>query len=838
MDDRELLRDYVEYHSEQAFSELVRRHVNLVFGTAQRIVRDAAAAQDIVQAVFIRLANKAWTIRDGNALASWLYRATYNEACNAVRKESRRRQHETEAMIFADDEVATPAAWERLGPLVDEAMQRLSRVEQTAVVLRYFEGKSMEETGAALGTTEAAARMRLSRAMEKIRKHFARGGVTIGASALVLAFSTHACKAAPAALAASVAHTSLAGAGSASLAQTLWRIFTMSTKSKVILTALVMAVAAAIPLEVQREAIVQLETVQSQAAARPSAGAIGKRAGGTATLAQYEAELKRILSMQGGLALTRSLLDFTSGLDAASARALLVDLAKLPPTDKNKLALGALIDRLVHLDPKGAFELANSVATTHGRELMLGILFDTWSNIDPERALAALADIAQPALREALIGQVIENMIRSNPQAALEMLRTLPGNKTAQDIYSKLFNTWGSQDPAAASAAVLSLPATQNRNLAILGLVNGWATVDPVAALTWSGNLPTGEARNQAVKAAIGVLAQQDPQAAVNFVSNITNSTYHNQLVLDVVDQWGQDDPVAAMAWVQSSVTGKTHDEAIVSVIGPLSQVDPQSAANIVVQMPQGGGRRMMSLTQVASNWAEQDPQADLAWLQSIPNATRTPMMIDAVSSWAKSDPAAATAYVESVPRDDPAFPKMVASLANSQASVDANAAMAWAQALPADGGRDDAITAVIGKLSDQDPVMAAAVVLALPAGTAQTNAVQTISANWAAADPVAAAQWILTVPDGYVHDTAVTHFNSVVQQDDPATAFKLALTVGNSTTQSNQLNRVLGFWLKTDPAAAAATVQSADISDATRTRLLNTLQTGTPAPASSSGNN
>jgi RNA polymerase sigma factor (sigma-70 family) len=832
MDDHQLLQQYVENQSEAAFTELVQRHVNLVFGTALRVVQDAALAQDVSQAVFIKLARKAWTVRDGNALPAWLYRAAYHEACNTVRGESRRRHNETEAMKFADEETPSASAWEQLGPLVDEALQRLSRVEQNAVILRFFEGKSLEETGAVLGTTEAAARMRVNRAVEKIRRHFARGGVTIASGALVAAMTTHACRAAPAGFTAGLAQTSLANAaGAGGVAHAFWRIFSTTTQSKVALTACIVAAAAAIPLALQRREIGQLEAARTPAVARANTSAPAMRAGAApATLSQYEAELKRILSLQGGMDLTRSLLDFAGGLDAATARALLDDLAKLPPTDKNKLALDALVDRLVRLDAQGALDWANSITNTHGREEILGILFDTWSNSDPAAALAAAQTIDQASLRETLIGEVIENMIRSNPQAALAVLRTLPGNKIAQSIYDQFFNAWGGQNPAAAAAAVLNLPATRDRNLAILGVVNGWASVDPAAALSWAGNLPAGDARTQAVTAALKVLAQQDPPAATAYVANVTNTVTRNQYVQEVASQWGQDDPVAAMAWVQQNLSGKTLESMEVELAGPLTQVDPPAAANYLAQMPRGGGLRMLTLVQIASNWAEQDPQADLAWLQSIPNTNRVMMMADAVNDWANSDPAAATAYTQALPHDDLAYDKLITALANNQASVDVNTALAWAQNLPEDGGRDTATTAVIAKLSSEDPVTAAAAIVNMPAGDAQTSAVQTIAQNWANLDPTAAVQWVLSLPPGAIHDTAATHVNSVIQQNDPATAFTVALTIGDATTQSNQLTRVLGYWLKTDPAAATTAVQSANIPDATRTRLLNTLQKGDPA--------
>jgi RNA polymerase sigma factor (sigma-70 family) len=242
MDDRELLREYVERQSEKAFSELVARHVNLVYATALRVVGEPAAAQDVVQTVFILLARKAWTVRDGNALLGWLYRAAYRAALDAARSDQRRRQRETEAMILTEQNSTSPEAWEKLAPLLDEAMQRLNRAEQDAVLLRYFEGKTLRETGAALGVSEPAAQMRVSRALDKMRAHFARGGVTVAAGALATVLATNTGKAAPVDLAARVTGPSLAGAGSSGIGATLLKILYMSTKTKVILAVVILTI--------------------------------------------------------------------------------------------------------------------------------------------------------------------------------------------------------------------------------------------------------------------------------------------------------------------------------------------------------------------------------------------------------------------------------------------------------------------------------------------------------------------------------------------------------------------------------------------------------------------
>ena len=238
MDDRSLLREYLERQSEQAFAELVARHVNLVYATALRVVGEAQTAQDVAQAVFIHLARKARRVRAGNALPGWLYRVTYRVAANALRTERRRREREIEALMRAELNSDSQRTWAALEPLLDEAVHRLSQTEQNAVVLRFFEGKSLREVGRALALSEDAVQKRISRAVEKLRTYFARRGLTASSAAIGAALLAHSAQTAPAGLAAGLANGSLAAAsGTAAAALTGLIARVVLSKAKIAIVA-------------------------------------------------------------------------------------------------------------------------------------------------------------------------------------------------------------------------------------------------------------------------------------------------------------------------------------------------------------------------------------------------------------------------------------------------------------------------------------------------------------------------------------------------------------------------------------------------------------------------
>ena len=244
--DCELLRQYARTQSEAAFAELVQRHVNLVHSAALRQVNgDAHLAQDVAQTVFTDLARKASSLSRRATLTGWLYTSAHFAAAKAVRSENRRRDHEEKFMREPTNEYVpevgrvTPCApdWETLRPLLDDAMHELKEPDREAILLRYFENRPFAEIGAQSGLNENAARMRVERALEKLRASLTKRGIAT-ATALASVISANAVQIAPAGLATTLMTASLAGAGTGTF--TLLKIMAV-TKLKLGLSALVIA---------------------------------------------------------------------------------------------------------------------------------------------------------------------------------------------------------------------------------------------------------------------------------------------------------------------------------------------------------------------------------------------------------------------------------------------------------------------------------------------------------------------------------------------------------------------------------------------------------------------
>ena len=242
-DDATLLRSYVRDRSEGDFAELVRRHVNLVYSAALRQVNgDSHLAQDVTQLVFTDLARKASSLAGHHVLAGWLFTSTRFAAAKVVRGEQRRRRREQEAHTMQEtstSDASESLEWERIRPVLDDALAELGERDRDAILLRYLEGRDFAQVGEKLSLSDNAARMRVDRAVDKLRALLARRGVTSTAGALTLVLANQTVVAAPAGLANVVAAAAVTVGGA-----TATTVFTFMSMTKLQIVAASAVIAA------------------------------------------------------------------------------------------------------------------------------------------------------------------------------------------------------------------------------------------------------------------------------------------------------------------------------------------------------------------------------------------------------------------------------------------------------------------------------------------------------------------------------------------------------------------------------------------------------------------
>ena len=156
--DMDLVREFARRNSEAAFTELVRRHLNLVYSVARRCTGNDGDAQDVTQAVFIILVRKAAGLRERTLLTGWLYETTRFAAARLLRTNTRRHAREQEAYMQstlngggdASSEPGHEEIWWQLSSHLEDAMGKLNAADRALLVLRFYENKSGPEAAVGL----------------------------------------------------------------------------------------------------------------------------------------------------------------------------------------------------------------------------------------------------------------------------------------------------------------------------------------------------------------------------------------------------------------------------------------------------------------------------------------------------------------------------------------------------------------------------------------------------------------------------------------------------------------------------------------------------------------
>jgi RNA polymerase sigma factor (sigma-70 family) len=328
-DDAELLSQYARDRSEAAFAELVSRHVDLVYSASLRQCRgDHHRAREVTQMVFSDLARKASALVRHPVLPAWLHRSSRLAALDLLRREGRRRGYEmaagAEAAVTAPD--GNLLSWEEVRPVLDEAIDTLDERDRQAILLRYFGNRPFGEVGQSLKLSENAARMRVERALEKLRVLLARRGITSSSAALAAALTGNAVAAAPAGLAAASATAAISIAGGVGAG---WLALMTATKVNVSLAAAILVAGTAV---VAIQAWSMREDSAAAAAQSSQNQEIPVLAAQNASLAQAAGEEGGVQDESATLAILRRQvgdLEAKAGAEAAAARNRAARVAEL-----------------------------------------------------------------------------------------------------------------------------------------------------------------------------------------------------------------------------------------------------------------------------------------------------------------------------------------------------------------------------------------------------------------------------------------------------------------------------------------------------------------------------
>jgi RNA polymerase sigma factor (sigma-70 family) len=177
--DEQLLADFLARRSDEAFAALLGRHGPMVLNVCRRILHDAHAAEDVFQATFLVLADRAGAIHRRASLAGFLHGVAYRLAVRA------RRQRMRSLPAAVCDNAVGPAeelAWKEMLGILDHELGQLPDRYRAPLVLCYLEGRTQDEAARQLGWSLSTLRRRLAQGRRLLEARLRGRGVTLPAA--------------------------------------------------------------------------------------------------------------------------------------------------------------------------------------------------------------------------------------------------------------------------------------------------------------------------------------------------------------------------------------------------------------------------------------------------------------------------------------------------------------------------------------------------------------------------------------------------------------------------------------------------------------------------------
>ncbi|MDQ3621464.1 MAG: sigma-70 family RNA polymerase sigma factor [Verrucomicrobiota bacterium] len=561
--DQELLRDYARNGLGAAFSELVRRHLDLVYSAAVRIVVDRHLAQDVTQRVFVALAKDAWKLASRTVLSSWLHVTTRNLAAKTVRTEVRRRAREQEVTTM--ESISADSVWDHIAPRLDEAITEISEADRDAIMLRFFERKSARQIGERLGLSEEAAQKRVTRALHRLGEILRSRGATMSLPALSVAISSQSVQAAPAGLASVIAVQALAKAlAEASIVSSVLKPFALVARLHVKPIAASAALLACVSVGTGGYA-----TGRSAAAKHSSAVAWQNAISASAPLEPARPAPEPQPSATTDAKASDRVPKTSSVSDVLAAAAAHF---RSHNTDPDAWAKGYVV-----LEQLGSEQVAEALRLLeHYRDergvfgAMAPLIAGLWAKFDPHAALEYSLTQLPPNTLSSALEHVCRAWAEQDLVAAWTWFRktTESGERpirqdTWQALAKNIFAQWVARDSRGAFNQLARLDFADEQ-FAIFGIAAAAAEPElrPAILAGVAGLVNDDQKRRAAVKIA-SRWAKLQPQAAAQWATSLRfeNPAARLQVMGEVAEEWWPMDPHATARWLLVTAPVELRDQ-------------------------------------------------------------------------------------------------------------------------------------------------------------------------------------------------------------------------------------------------------------------------------------
>ncbi|MGK0186865.1 MAG: hypothetical protein ACI9R3_002649 [Verrucomicrobiales bacterium] len=534
--------------------------------------------------------------------------------------------------------------------------------------------------------------------------------------------------------------------------------------------------------------------------------------GGSSRGAAGKADVEALLELVDTTSsmFNRKLADKVQKLGLAEISAMAEALEGVPSSDQRlHQARTALYSRWAELNPDEAWSAVQGITNYQTRSQLLNIVIREIASDDFAKAREIIDSLEEGRDKQAAVSGLTTVGAKEQPEMMFEMLEN-HGSPRGYWQYQQLFQQWAKDSPELAMSKIAEIKGAQLRQQALNGLVQGLSALDPERGIEFAKQIENQNERRNAMNTAIGSLAATDPQRALEIMKDVPSGNQRVNLLGVIASNWIGNDPTAAMKWMES-LSPTDRIQAVNSSIWHFAHSDPENGAKLLSKIPPSN-RFSHVFSNFASQWAQSDSAAALAWASELPLGSQRTQAIGGLLNQLQSqepERAASILSKEGITNDTS---HTAGSIFGNWVMEDRDAALSWMEGLNVAGNmKQNMLRNAISNWAGNDPQGAAHYSLQLKDEELQKQAINSLMSNWGQNDPNTAHEWVQKELKGEVRDTALSTLIQNLTHNDHTMALSIysEATAGLTEEQVNKsfgsaAQRIAGAWSQHDAPAAA----------------------------------
>ncbi len=802
------LRIYAQTRDERAFERLAERYSGLVYGSALARTGSPETAEEIVQNVFVKLAQRAQKLQDHPTLAGWLYKVTGNESASYLRRESKRRQRMNDYQKHQIWKEESPEIEPEHLPHLYESLDNLPDPDRTLLLRRFFYEESYHEIGQALGKSEAASRKQAERALTKLSRLMNKRGVVINTVVLTGALSSQFAKVAPASAVAAASQSSaiaMVGTQTGGWSALVQALALPPAKLVWFGTALMWLTVGSAGFIAGRDQVPSSPPPEVAAAPFATPNDVTQPTSAIPNHRVFqEPTMERLRFLIRSTKAEHRLLEFRLAVRNLNAHQLteLTNYARenlVYADDEDRAIMTALLSHLVVHDAQSALVFAEDLGSW--KSDILPEVIAAWAMTDRENALEWIQS-AGASIRSKAFAAVLEKIGDRDRVDALSLFR----NEVAEGTVSAsswnpddFFREWVKEDPHTAMREAVDLRSLTKRNQSAERALAAWGRLDPDAAKSWLHTHGDGLEevfRNELTVSLIDGWAETAPTEAAQYLLEVDPPNTQERAAHFLLRDWSATSFEEASGWIDSvEDPWRRHLFEYILMVATRDYGNREEAIAYGIEKFETHSGMFHALYLQSDEIVREDPVAAMDWMESFSKGMLTEGMHSTLLGVAFNEmrwtiPEETHKHLDRIPSANDRQ-KHYELAARSWAHEDLAAARDWANELPDSAERDRALAGVTSAWIDQAPNEA--------------------------------ADWIRGLDSGETRDRLAQRYVNKNAHQDVRGAIELASSIEHDPFRREQaVETAMRAWLSQEPAVARAAINQSDLlSETIKWRLL-----------------